>query len=575
MRAGVACSLVVYLLLALRVAYLLVAGGVEIVHFWVGAVSLILLALLCIVVCVKTLYTYMGQFAAPELFSVVDENSQAQRAVVDACDALGVHRVPQVFTTTANVSPVIVGVFETRIILPSTLLGPNSSDNLMRAVVSHEVAHIKNQDLYWQGIAKVFELTLFPNPLGKEALACLRTLAEKRADLLAARYLGFDEGFLSEARQKLAPNSKDAVEESGSHQNPQKRGSGVLSLWAYTLATAIGLVCSVVFASAFDKLLATQVTESLPNSLPAGTPALVQKTEFADSQINLRRRAELPPLGQRSYFCGVMYGVPGFYAANADLSKGALVVDSAVGLGLPSIDMAEQKIAFQKAVERNPDIFVYDVTAGKETRLTNHPAEDCQPRISSDGKYVLFFSNRDGYYETYVIEIRTRRVTRLTHTPNQHWSFEARWGPNDLTVLFTRGFGNYSEIAMVNRDGSGYRQLTKTYGATTGGILSADAKFLVYATTVKDGLHLWRLDLTTGRSVQITFGPGLEAEAAFTADGNRVLFTRTVDGKHQICSVALNGENLRELTNLGCGCWAQTPGYGNPTTLANAERLSK
>ena len=39
-------------------------------------------------------------------------------------------------------------------------------------------------------------------------------------------------------------------------------------------------------------------------------------------------------------------------------------------------------------------------------RLTNHPALDCWPAWSPDGKRVAFVSNRDGGHDIYIIEVK-------------------------------------------------------------------------------------------------------------------------------------------------------------------------
>lgn len=49
------------------------------------------------------------------------------------------------------------------------------------------------------------------------------------------------------------------------------------------------------------------------------------------------------------------------------------------------------------------------------TRVTNHEATDLDPDWSPDGRRLLFYSDRDGNWEIYMINIDGTGLTRLTH----------------------------------------------------------------------------------------------------------------------------------------------------------------
>jgi len=51
-------------------------------------------------------------------------------------------------------------------------------------------------------------------------------------------------------------------------------------------------------------------------------------------------------------------------------------------------------IVGMKKNEKNTDVHVWTVDGGGETRITDHPADDEYPLWSSDGKYIVFVSNR-------------------------------------------------------------------------------------------------------------------------------------------------------------------------------------
>ena len=61
------------------------------------------------------------------------------------------------------------------------------------------------------------------------------------------------------------------------------------------------------------------------------------------------------------------------------------------------------------------------------TQLTNHPELDNSPAWSPDGRRIAFHSNRDGYFEIYVMNADGSGLTRLTNN-DRHDSFPSWTG---------------------------------------------------------------------------------------------------------------------------------------------------
>jgi TolB protein len=65
------------------------------------------------------------------------------------------------------------------------------------------------------------------------------------------------------------------------------------------------------------------------------------------------------------------------------------------------------------------------------TRLTNGPWQDIDPAISPDGSQVAFASNRNGYWDIYLLEIGTGLISRVTdsleYDASPSWSPDGSW----------------------------------------------------------------------------------------------------------------------------------------------------
>ena len=83
----------------------------------------------------------------------------------------------------------------------------------------------------------------------------------------------------------------------------------------------------------------------------------------------------------------------------------------------PSYAPDGDRVAFDRDVSGNYDVYVFSRKTKKTTRLTRSPEEDSTPAWSPDGAGVAFVSARDGNYEIYLIGANGKREVNLTRNP--------------------------------------------------------------------------------------------------------------------------------------------------------------
>ncbi|HCD88266.1 MAG TPA: protease, partial [Algoriphagus sp.] len=64
------------------------------------------------------------------------------------------------------------------------------------------------------------------------------------------------------------------------------------------------------------------------------------------------------------------------------------------------------------------DIWTASVSGGMATRLTTHPGDESDPKISPDGKWVAYAASYEGPTEVYVMPISGGLPKRLTYEPS-------------------------------------------------------------------------------------------------------------------------------------------------------------
>jgi Tol biopolymer transport system component len=99
---------------------------------------------------------------------------------------------------------------------------------------------------------------------------------------------------------------------------------------------------------------------------------------------------------------------------------------------LPELSPDGERVAIQRSVQDNRDIWLLNLIRGQMTRLTFDAAEEVDPIWSPDGMRIAFGSNRTGPRDLYMKQSNgSGAEERLVESPNtkaaQDWSRDGRW----------------------------------------------------------------------------------------------------------------------------------------------------
>jgi serine/threonine protein kinase len=172
------------------------------------------------------------------------------------------------------------------------------------------------------------------------------------------------------------------------------------------------------------------------------------------------------------------------------------------------------------------------------------PARSKNIAYSRDGQRMVYFINTDGdpmYLATRRGADATPIQVASSDTKNWPATPDARvhnhspvWAPDDQWIYFVHGFVNSldqndeMDIWRMRPNGSAPERLTSHPRAITF-IAPIDARTIVYVAAAKDGSgpSLWTLDVETGATVRVTSGLERYTSIAASADGRRLVTTRT------------------------------------------------
>jgi TolB protein len=103
-----------------------------------------------------------------------------------------------------------------------------------------------------------------------------------------------------------------------------------------------------------------------------------------------------------------------------------------------------------------------------------------------------------------------------------------------------------AQVAMVNADGTGFRELTSGLGNNAFPSFAADGKRIVYRTFEKDGYGLRIMNLET--KAVTTLSGEYDNFPLWSPRGDLIMFSRLVDGAYEVCTIKPDGTGLKRLT---------------------------
>jgi Tol biopolymer transport system component len=128
------------------------------------------------------------------------------------------------------------------------------------------------------------------------------------------------------------------------------------------------------------------------------------------------------------------------------------------------------------SVERYSDIYVMNADGSGLRRLTRSPQHDGDPAWSPDGRRLAFVRVQGGRSDIYVVDADGRGLRSLAHAimfrpspgaPSSGFAANPTWSPDGERIAFMSNRDGTDDIFVVNADGSGLRNLTRSQGDRT------------------------------------------------------------------------------------------------------------
>lgn len=226
----------------------------------------------------------------------------------------------------------------------------------------------------------------------------------------------------------------------------------------------------------------------------------------------------------------------------------------------PALSPDRTQIAF--ASDRNGfwDLYVMDINSGNVTQITNSPEYDSSPSWSPDGQWLAFETYKNENLEIELVNVKDQSIIPLTQDPASDHS--PAWAPDGRHVAFVSSRGGDSDIWLANLDLAGderYKNLSNTpYASERHPVWNYDGSQLLWASSSQtvgySGLYIWNANNPDHSAYWVgdgswgAFNETAEKITAVTSGANQQYLTSyDVKGKLLLSPTPLSGR-VRGLT---------------------------
>jgi Tol biopolymer transport system component len=310
----------------------------------------------------------------------------------------------------------------------------------------------------------------------------------------------------------------------------------------------------------------TLVEESELLQLQLSSPKNAVLLEAADGlATGLIVSSNVPPLGAsgKIAFVSNTGSAHQVFIMNADGTDKQQLTDQGQINTRPSFSRDGSKIVFTSNRDGFAEIYVMNPDGTEQTRLTSNSSEDTSPSFSPDGSKIVYISNTSGY-QNYLTIMDADGSHPLILDPFSTLPIDSlstpRFSPDGSQIVFMGSpdnLGAYSEIYIINADGTGVRRVTNDHFIDGAPMFSPDGQkilFMSYRDTKTDGTttegasEIYTVDLDGKNLTRLTNDTMPDVSPVYGPSG-WIAFTKNYGEQKEIYVMKADGSGAVQVTN--------------------------
>jgi Tol biopolymer transport system component len=211
-----------------------------------------------------------------------------------------------------------------------------------------------------------------------------------------------------------------------------------------------------------------------------------------------------------------------------------------IGAWSPATALTRDRLAFTRTSD-NTDIYRFEVGHPVEL-LVGSTFEETEPRLSRDGRRLVFASKRSGdSLDIWMANADGSAVQLLTRAA-AGYAGSPFWSPDGRRIAFDSSGDDYHwHIWTIDAEGGTPRRLTTQAGDENVPTWSRDGRYIYFSADRGSGRDIWRVSASGGIPERVTHGAG-GYFACESADGTGLLFQAEDDDSPLMMLMLANGD---------------------------------
>jgi len=203
-----------------------------------------------------------------------------------------------------------------------------------------------------------------------------------------------------------------------------------------------------------------------------------------------------------------------------------------------------KRLLFSSDRSGNQDLWTMPVGGGEMTQLTTDPAPDWAPTWSPDGRWIGFYSYRTDDREIWYMPAGGGPARQLTHSKGLDAG--AGWSPDSKKISFRSERTGSSDVWVVDIETGEERNLTPTPWNEVAGAFSPDGQWFAYSVTRPEGRQIWRVPSNGGQQELLSPAAG----SSLTWYGNKIFFVGLAQKAGNLWALSVDDRREAPVTNL-------------------------
>jgi Tol biopolymer transport system component len=201
-------------------------------------------------------------------------------------------------------------------------------------------------------------------------------------------------------------------------------------------------------------------------------------------------------------------------------------------------------VTFTQYAQGAWDIYALDTARGLLQPLVVNFANDVQPVWSSDGRRLLFASDRGTTWDLYTLDIELGAVQQVevVNTNGEFNEDDAVWSSDETAIAMTSYGYNDAEVVVMNLADNSLRQVTNNTSYDGEPTWSPDGSKIAFVSNRTGSGEIYVTTLEGGATRQLTHHPAWEENPSWSPDHSvsRIAFVSSRDGHFAVYVIDLN-----------------------------------